>query len=792
MLKSQYSLKTRTMKKLLVAVFLLSSVVALHAQEVIENPRYGISSSGNVRLTRVELNGEATILSFHVKIPQHNWVAIHEKSYIQPVGDTTRLYITKAEGAEIETRIQWVKDKREEISYRLFFPPLNKEFSRIDFGEPVANSWNIYDIEVREMPDTSPVPPVFLGHWFSEEDGQWTFSLLDSLAIYDGKAWNYENVSSTGNDFKIILKNDEGNSMLLGQKGGEASLIVHSDNNASARYSKNVKLLDKISDPGPFNVSSLNRGKVVYSGWIRGYSTRLGVQTGMMRWMNRLTNQQESCVVPIQKNGSFCVEFSLNFPQEITVSLPSGSERVFFEPGKPLFHLANTGIESLPSLFAGESAAVNYGLYKTRDVGVPMMEFINPILGMSDAEYIDYVMETKKKELEKLEDINRNGSLSAKAYQINRLGIDYRAVYNALRFNGNMNLAKIYANRDLKKEDQLPMSSVEFDKNLLQKFKDTPLNDELAIISNDYFNAIQAIVYTDLKRQQSAYYYQLAELGAELKRQGKSLTGEENDMLEYINLNLKDSFDYEKSMLFNQTYLKLFQKFTQKHQAEMQQVTARLQKENLKTNLAAMGMSEVNLPREIIESQSYITRLMNENQAPDEEEYRKTTESLQNIRIKELVMSAYYRKKAEMEIKDNASVDVPEKEGDLLFNSIINPYKGKVIYVDFWATWCGPCLSGIERIKPLKEEMAQKDIVFLYITNPSSPEAEYRKRIPEIKGEHVRVSNDEWNYLIEKFNIFGIPHYALVDKTGKIVDAHMMHMDNDMLKERLMEQLEKQ
>jgi len=114
--------------------------------------------------------------------------------------------------------------------------------------------------------------------------------------------------------------------------------------------------------------------------------------------------------------------------------------------------------------------------------------------------------------------------------------------------------------------------------------------------------------------------------------------------------------------------------------------------------------------------------------------------------------------------------EVPETEGEKVFAKIIKPYKGKVIYVDFWATWCGACVSGIKRIAPLKEELIKRgDIVFLYITNVTSPEKLYNNMIPDIKGEHYRISKDQWNYLSNKFNITGIPHYVLVNKKGEVV-----------------------
>jgi thiol-disulfide isomerase/thioredoxin len=124
-----------------------------------------------------------------------------------------------------------------------------------------------------------------------------------------------------------------------------------------------------------------------------------------------------------------------------------------------------------------------------------------------------------------------------------------------------------------------------------------------------------------------------------------------------------------------------------------------------------------------------------------------------------------------------------------LFDEIIKKYKGKVVYVDFWATWCSPCRSGIEQIKPLKEELVGENIAFVYITGPSSPKGTWANMIPDIKGEHYRVSSDEWNYLGSKFNITGIPHYMLVGKNGEMINPNLNHMGNAELKAELLKRV---
>src|SRR5680860_746268 len=99
------------MKTGIVTFLLLCLVIFVSAQKVIENPKYSISSPGYIELKKIELTTDATILTFYLKIPQNNWIRVHDKSFIQPVGDTTKLYLIKAEGINMDEHTYWEKDK---------------------------------------------------------------------------------------------------------------------------------------------------------------------------------------------------------------------------------------------------------------------------------------------------------------------------------------------------------------------------------------------------------------------------------------------------------------------------------------------------------------------------------------------------------------------------------------------------------------------------------------------------------------------------------------------------------
>mgnify|MGYP001198479037 FL=1 len=102
---------------------------------------------------------------------------------------------------------------------------------------------------------------------------------------------------------------------------------------------------------------------------------------------------------------------------------------------------------------------------------------------------------------------------------------------------------------------------------------------------------------------------------------------------------------------------------------------------------------------------------------------------------------------------------------------LFKKYQGKVIYVDFWASWCAPCRTEMPNAAILKRKLKGKDVVFLYLGYKDSEKAWLNARQQMgIEGEHYLLNETMLKEANELFGINGIPHYAIIDRNGNIVE----------------------
>ncbi len=127
----------------------------------------------------------------------------------------------------------------------------------------------------------------------------------------------------------------------------------------------------------------------------------------------------------------------------------------------------------------------------------------------------------------------------------------------------------------------------------------------------------------------------------------------------------------------------------------------------------------------------------------------------------------------------------PDQNGQ---NVSLDDLKGKYVYVDVWATWCGPCKKEIPFLKEMDEEYKGKNIAFVSLSiDKMEHKDKWLKMIEDedLKGIQILADNDWNSEFVTAYNIKGIPRFILIDTEGNIVNSNAPRPSDPSLKEVL-------
>ncbi|WP_430814970.1 TlpA family protein disulfide reductase [Carboxylicivirga sp. RSCT41] len=701
-------------------VFCLLISAGGFAQKIktINNPYYEFKSTGLTNISRIELSKEETRVYIHnTFLP--NWWVMFTKDDALIDSDTQKQYKVKSiEGAKFDKKL-WMPASGDSTIV-LIFPPLDKKTKSVDYSD------KIFGISLNE--DLAGMKP---NHTVPFEIEQWMSAELAKCT--QEPISNYK-----GDDFFTQA---------------DARLI----------------------------------------GYIKGYSPKSGVKSGVVYLDNYLTREDYPIVIEIEKDGRFDVTLSLISPIYSTIQYGKRGIRFYLEPNQTLGmiidweeilladRLRDRRYKFQNIAYKGKLAKVNYDLMRynfERELNFNVTNYKRK-KKLSEEEKIAEINKEKLIELNKLDYYSSIWKWSDKADEIikNKILLQHATDMFDIVMRSRSEAFKKKKYAQLQKTR--PDSFYTFLKELPWSEPSLCINEEFKWFINRFeFSHLltQYRKHDSVKGNKPPNFYTF------LLENEPMLTDDDRKLLELNKKKIKT----EEEQVYLKEHGQDFKELRFNYNKAFDQFNAFLDVYNFKSDpqrwsLASSAITDkygidLDLTMEIVKLRSLKYKFENTAKEDSKEiwvDIKKTLENQSLIVTGEKLYEKYYGTNV------TSSYQLPEGKATDIFNKIIEPHKGKILFVDFWATFCGPCISSIKRMKEVRESYeGNEDIDFVFITDESgSPQNKYDEFVAdqELKNTY-RISADDYLYLRQLFKFNGIPRYVVIGKDGKVIDDNFrMH-----------------
>ena len=772
--------------KTIITILLAVAALTVQAQtKVWDNIVMGYANAPIINVNRVALYADRTDVSLHIDYRKGRQMGFSRGTALKAGGKEYK--VTGATVIKLDEPYTMPEDT---LNLTLTFEPLPVTTQRFDFTSPDG-------LQLLNIRNANSLPEDIANtYWRNESTGDWMIGITPNHVIYKNKVWDI--VSQTEKKDAYTLTINDGTIIKVGKmKKGQRIITIGKEKPATCSPIVTAALPDyptKDMRKGFVDNGYRTNDSVTIIGWMkdmpkqaweRGKEFSVGIE-------NIFRDKEESSYAKMDSLGRFTLKMPILNSSQVFLDWGRTSKSTLLEPGKTYFLLYD--------FMAGQM------LWMGDDVRVQ-----NELLAHPHDWNEDRIADKEEGKVTAMQfkvrtDASRAASMTklqnclTQHPNLSQRYIDYLTGYYLTDQGESMMQARYsipgydlpkeyldYVGNELWKKACKPYTLYRdfstFIRDYLNHLRDTQQGDWGILFRNTALRLEQqgVVTLTDKEREALNHYIIMH----------KQLeAGVKNDISQQERDSLINAFNSSETIT---TLNALIKRLGKPLQDEMNLAGYRQTMEVLDSVGCDRALRDISLARQFC-------RAINEKRTilPPAAMNMMNLE-LQLPSAKAAVM-ALQNKYLEIQQRDitksgilKTNDDVANmSDGEQILRKLSEPYRGRLVLLDIWGTWCGPCKLALSHSQEEYERLKDYNLVYLYLAN-RSPEDGWKNVIKEynVTGENVVHYNlpAYQQSAVEHFlQVHSFPTYKLIDRNGKVLDVNADPRDLEALA-RLLEQM---
>lgn len=626
--------------------------------------------------------------------------------------------------------------------------------------------------------------------WRNEQTGDWDIGFTEKYAIYDCRFWEYGNLKRMNDKFEVTLVNPEKTlKVSVGkQKDGRRQITIGNGKKQVYSLITSETLPDyPTKDWSTFKDNGYREGDTVtFVGWLKDLPKEVLDKKRLFEidLYSIYTKEGVEFKGDIDDEGRFIVKVPVENSQEVYADWRRSHLHTVLEPGETYFYLFD--YKNKKRLFMGHNARLQNELLAHNFIRAYEQSDEHSMTDEQIKAYNDQWMNMYQRNVTMLDSLlNENPTLSRKY-------ADYQRMSNVSTMAQELLQSRLFAI-----SKKLPQTTLDFIEDNLWSNIVKPYTVSREIGWFLYYYLLMAQEKNPQMQQNRTFdantLLQMSERG-QFKASAEDLTTIkkwQNMMEQYKKASPDEAKKIEEQ---NKELIEELNILMQRPEVE-DIVNDYFDMIDLKAKVIDSVYQDPVL-RDIAKGQLLCSRFV-ERRLPLNQTCMDVLSEIQLPAIRNAVMTRNDKLLAiqQAEVEDIASLHPSSDvegltDGEAILRKILEPYKGRIVYLDIWGTWCGPCKEKLSESDYVKQQLKEFDIVYLYLAN-RSPEESWKNVIKQYKltGDncvHYNLPTAQQRAVEEFLHVDAFPTYKLIDKQGNIHDLHWLHTDDmDSFKETL-------